>query len=43
MDNLIYYGDIEPFIVVTPNGRRYESGQRTLGNGWLIYGRYADH
>ena len=21
MDNLIYYGDIEPFIVVTPNGR----------------------
>lgn len=21
MDNLIYYGDVEPFIVVTPNGR----------------------
>ena len=21
MDNLIYYGDIEPFIIVTPNGR----------------------
>ncbi len=32
MDNLAYYGDIEPFIVVTPNGRACDL-ESTSGSG----------
>ena len=35
MDNMAYYGDIEPFIVVTPNGRATEIGSE--GNGYQSF------
>ncbi len=35
MDNMAYYGDIDPFIVVTPNGRATEIGSE--GNGYQSF------
>ena len=37
MDNLILYGDIEPFIVVTPNGRSYPDFANTNGDSASFY------
>ncbi len=37
MDNLIRYGDIEPFIVVTPNGRSYADFANTSGDSRSFY------
>jgi len=37
MDNLIHYGDIEPFIVVTPNGRSYPEFADTNGDSASFY------
>ena len=41
MDNLILYGDIEPFIVVTPNGRSYPGFANTNGdsNSFYVFGK----
>ena len=41
MDNLTYYGDIEPFIVVTPNGRACKiGGEEASGtNGFYLFGQ----
>ena len=41
MDNLIRYGDIEPFIVVTPNGRSYADFANTSGdyNSFYCFGQ----
>ena len=39
MDNLIYYGDIEPFIVVTPNGRSAKDhGKDSDFNSFYCFG-----
>ena len=37
MDNLIHYGDIEPFIVVAPNGRSYKDYANTSGDSTSFY------
>ncbi len=37
MDNLIYNGDIEPFIVVTPNGRSGADFANTNGDYYSFY------
>ncbi len=38
LDNLIYYGDIEPFIVVIPNGRScVEYTDKSMGNADSFY------
>ena len=37
MDNLIVYGDIEPFIVVAPNGRSYKDYANTNGDYASFY------
>ncbi|MCX4307391.1 MAG: alpha/beta hydrolase-fold protein [Acetatifactor sp.] len=41
MDNLIYYGDIEPFIVVTPNGRSSSNfaAQGSDYNSFYVFGQ----
>ena len=41
MDNLIRYGDIEPFIVVTPNGRSYYDFANKSGdfNSFYVFGQ----
>lgn len=41
MDNLIYYGDIEPFIVVTPNGRSSKNYADTSSdyNSFYLFGQ----
>lgn len=41
MDNLIYYGDIEPFIVVTPNGRssRQHEAQGSDYHSFYVFGK----
>ena len=41
MDNLIYYGDIEPFIVVTPNGRSSADFANTNAdyNSFYVFGK----
>lgn len=37
MDNLIYYGDIEPFIIVTPNGRSSKNFANTSSDHNSFY------
>lgn len=40
MDNLAYYGDIEGFIVVTPNGRAAEPGSENAGTeSFYLFGQ----
>ena len=41
MDNLAYYGDIEPFIVVTPNGRAGGSEDRegSMMEAFYVFGK----
>ena len=41
MDNLIYHGDIEPFIVVTPNGRssRQYGAKDSDYNSFYVFGQ----
>ncbi len=41
MDNLIYHGDIEPFIVVTPNGRSSSqfAAQGSDYNSFYVFGQ----
>ena len=41
MDNLIYYKEIEPFIVVTPNGRSTENCAREGSdyNSFYVFGK----
>ena len=40
MDNLIYHGDIEPFIVVTPNGRSSASFAKDADfNSFYLFGQ----
>ena len=41
LDNLIYYGDIEPLIVVTPNGRtgEYIAKKSDSSNGFKDFGK----
>ena len=41
MDNLCYYGDVEPFIVVTPNGRSAENhaSQGSDYNSFYCFGQ----
>ncbi len=41
MDNLTYYGDIEPFIVVTPNGRSAENHAKEGSdyNSFYVFGQ----
>ncbi len=41
MDNLIYHGDIEPFIVVTPNGRSSSNHAATGSdfNSFYVFGK----
>ncbi|SFC48630.1 alpha/beta hydrolase-fold protein [Butyrivibrio sp. YAB3001] len=41
MDNLAYYGDIEPFIVVTPNGRACKIGGEggSGNNAFYLFGK----
>lgn len=41
MDNLIYHGDIEPFIVVTPNGRSSSSfaAEGSDYNSFYVFGQ----
>ena len=41
MDNLCYYGDVEPFIVVTPNGRSAENhaSQGSDYNSFYCFGK----
>ena len=41
MDNLIYYGDIEPFIVVVPNGRSSADFANTSSdfNSFYLFGK----
>ncbi|MBO4679023.1 MAG: hypothetical protein J5626_05075 [Lachnospiraceae bacterium] len=41
MDNLIYHGDIEPFIVVTPNGRSAKNHSKNGSdfNSFYVFGK----
>lgn len=41
MDNLAFYGDVEPFIVVTPNGRASKTGaEQTAGiEAFYLFGQ----
>ena len=41
MDNLIYHGDIEPFIVVTPNGRSAKNHAKNGSdfNSFYVFGK----